>query len=55
VQHGIEFYPAEFVGPGSMRKNAESEDQFVSVLRAILSMKDTQRVIGSLIAQVETA
>jgi len=55
VEHGIEFYPAEFHQPGRMGQRADSEEEFIDILREILSSDNTRRVIGSLIAQVETA
>jgi hypothetical protein len=55
VEHGIEFYPVKLDAPRALGRTAKSEEEFINSLRKILSSENTQRIIGSLIAQVETA
>ena len=56
IEHGIKLYPVKLHVPRTLGgRIAKSEDEFVDILRKILSSDNTRRVIGSLIAQVETA
>jgi hypothetical protein len=55
IEHGIDLYPVRFHAPRTLGRVAKTENEFVNTLRKVLSSESTQRVIRSLIAQVQTA
>lgn len=52
IYHGIELYPVRVME--FENDDPETEDQFLEWLRGKLSSKDTKRIIGKLLAQVNS-
>jgi hypothetical protein len=55
VKHGVFLYPVEIVSllPGlPVPSNAKTEDEFLELLRVVLSSGQTSKVISALLAQV---